>query len=201
VHSGPTRNAAALSVPRVHPLLQVRGTAFGNQGARSQHPFRELPAPKYCRKSAIVPALGERMPVKKCALFRAWGISKVSTPELRMITDEGWWMPTSARLEIRVPLLNRRDSPPDGRPTLERRRTRKITFLAPLPPIIRNNVQFKPVFCGRENQTNCGGNRHHWRFARHDSDLIIRPMDRGTSSSPQIPDLEEWCFTNSALIC
>jgi hypothetical protein len=55
--------------------------------------FAHFPRPTYGRKGVIIKPIGERLHVKVGAPFRGKDISKVSTPELRMITDEDWWSP------------------------------------------------------------------------------------------------------------
>jgi hypothetical protein len=118
--------------------------------------FANFPRPGYGRKALIVKPIGERMHVKMGAPFRGKDVSKVSTPELRMITDEDWWSPepqTARRLRPLVETVAKRtESVGEEEEVIEVKvkppEPRKIAFLPPgrpVLPIIRNDIQYKPI--------------------------------------------------------
>jgi NIMA (never in mitosis gene a)-related kinase len=110
--------------------------------------FANFPRPSYGRHGALVKPIGERLHMKIGAPFRAKDMTKVSTPEMRMITDEDWWSPTPIESARRPPM-----APSES--TVVRDTTKQTTEpialppLRPVAPLIKNDVQYRPVQGGR----------------------------------------------------
>jgi hypothetical protein len=76
--------------------------------------------------------IAERLHVKVGAPFRGRDVSKVSTPEMRMITDEDWWSPEP-------PDTARREAPE------VREERSRLPPIRPAAPFVRNNVRYRVI--------------------------------------------------------
>jgi NIMA (never in mitosis gene a)-related kinase len=106
--------------------------------------FANFPRPSYGRRGVIIKPIAERLHVKVGAPFRGRDVSKVSTPELRMITDEDWWSPEpleTARRAVPVAMSDSRIGHRSG----EEEDQAEQHQIRPVLPLLKNHVQHRPL--------------------------------------------------------
>lgn len=176
-----------------------------------------LPDPSYGKRVNIVKPLGQRLHMKQGPGVYSRDISEVSTPELKLITDQDLWSPNKldapmqqGPLSYRPPLKPLAPAKPvlpqeaqdasvvEMKMARKRDPTRKITFILgkrKLDAIIDNNIQFKPI-CQMKPQENVPDNRPYFDPRWRQIPVAQPPQPK---LQPPMPEPDRYAFFGAVL--
>jgi NIMA (never in mitosis gene a)-related kinase len=152
--------------------------------------FAHFPRPLYGRRNVIVKPIAERLHLKIGAPFRGRDVAKMSTPELRMVTDEDWWSPEQLETARRAAPVGTSDSK-----ITERSSDEEDMIPAKMPPVEQQKIRPRePIIRNDVHNRGMGGHGEVWRNQNQNDVVVankpIRPREEAVFVQKELrPDL------------